>query len=174
MNGNLHHSKTLSLLHRQVGFSYISALILVAVIGITLTTGSRYWSTIMKRERETELLFRGNQIYKAIESYYKTVPEGKIAQYPSSFKDLLKDPRYLTPRRHLRRLYKDPMTQDGQWGIIMTSNGRLKGVFSKSKEFPLKSGNFPSIYEDFEKAQTYSDWKFVFTPEKDKQSKKPG
>lgn len=169
MNGRLlqkkygHHN-------RQAGFSYISALIFVVVIGITLTTGSRYWSTVIKREKETELLFRGHQIYKAIESYFKTAPEGRTAQYPSSFRDLLKDPRYLTPKRHLRKLYKDPMSEDGQWGIVMASNGRIKGVFSKSKEIPLKTGHFPSIYEDFEKAQTYSDWKFVYTPEQQKKA----
>ncbi|MBN1848463.1 MAG: type II secretion system protein [Deltaproteobacteria bacterium] len=167
MNGNPLQSRAVPL-HQQFGFSYISALIFVAVIGITLTTGSKYWSTIIKRERETELFFRGDQIYKAIESYYKATPQGKTAQYPSSFKDLLKDPRYSAPRRHLRKLYEDPMSEDGQWGIIMASKGQLKGVFSKSEEKPLKSGNFPSIYEEFEKAQTYSDWKFVYTPEKQK------
>jgi type II secretory pathway pseudopilin PulG len=152
------------------GFSYISALIFIAIIGMTLTAGSRYWSTIIKREKEQELLFRGDQIRKAIESYYKTAPGGKGSQYPSSMKDLIKDPRSLTPQRHLRKFYSDPMTENGQWGIIVTSNGRLKGVFSKSKEVPLKSGNFPSVYEDFEKAATYSDWKFVFILEKTKKT----
>lgn len=156
----------------QKGFSYISALIFVAIIGITLTTGSRYWSTIIKREKEQELLFRGDQIRKAIESYYKIAPSGRRDQYPQTLNDLLKDPRFPTTQRHLRKIYKDPITNNGEWGIILAPNRRIKGVFSKSKDIPLKTGNFPSVYKDFEKATTYSDWKFVYTPEKTKKIQK--
>ncbi|MBW1863002.1 MAG: type II secretion system protein, partial [Deltaproteobacteria bacterium] len=143
------------------GFSYISALIFVSVMGISITAASTYWSTIMKREREKELLFRGDQIRRAIESYYTGAPGGGGKKYSRSLKELLKDPRYPAPRRHLRKLYKDPMDVDREWGFIMASGGRIKGVFSKSKEKPLKVGNFPAEYENFEKAKTYSDWKFV-------------
>jgi type II secretory pathway pseudopilin PulG len=156
----------------QTGFSYISALIFVAVIGITLTAGSRYWSTMIKREKEQELLFRGDQIRKAIEVYYKAASGGRGSQYPSSLKDLLKDPRLPTPQRYLRKVYKDPMTDEGQWNIVMAPNGRIKGVFSKSKDIPIKVGNFPAIYEDFEKAETYADWKFVYAPEEQKKQTK--
>ena len=152
---------------RENAFSYISALIFVTVIGISLTSGSAYWSTIIKREKERELLFRGDQIRRAIESYYKGAPGGGGSQYPVSLNDLLKDPRYLVPKRYLRRIYKDPMTEDGQWGLIMAPGARIKGVFSNSKEEPLKVGNFPNDYKIFEKAATYSDWRFVYTPEKE-------
>ncbi len=156
----------------QTGFSYISALIFVAIIGITLTTGGRYWSTMIKREKEQELLFRGDQIRKAIEAYYKAAPGGRGSQYPSSFKDLLKDSRFPTPQRYLRKIYKDPMTEDGEWDVIMSPNNRIKGIFSKSKDVPIKVGNFPAVYDEFEKAETYSDWKFVYAPEQKKKETK--
>lgn len=152
---------------RESAFSYISALIFVAVIGISLTAGSTYWSTIIKREKEKELLFRGDQIRRAIESYYNGAPGGGGSQYPALLNDLLKDPRYLATQRHLRKIYKDPMTKDGQWGLIKTQGGRIKGVFSKSVEQPLKAGNFPEEYKDFEKAVQYSDWRFEYSPETD-------
>jgi len=151
----------------ESAFSYISALIFVAVIGISLTSGSTYWSTVIKREKEKELLFRGDQIRKAIGSYYNGAPGGAGSQYPASLNDLLKDPRYLTTQRHLRKIYKDPMTKDGQWGLIKVQGERIKGVFSKSEEKPFKTGNFPAEYEDFEKAVKYSDWKFVYPSEKE-------
>lgn len=146
------------------GFAYLGALVLVVVCGIALTGASEYWSTIAKREREKELLFRGTQIRNAIESYYKQVPAGGSPTYPGSLKDLLKDPRYMTVHRYLRKIYPDPMTKDGKWGLVLAPGGKVKGVFSKSKKKPLKVGNFPDEFQSFENAKTYSDWKFEYNP----------
>ena len=151
----------------EPGFTYIGALILVVVTGIALTSASTYWSTKVRREREAELLFRGEQIRKAIGSYYEKAPPGWAKSYPSRLEDLLKDPRYMKVVRHLRRIYRDPMTEDGQWGLVLDSKGRIKGVYSKSKEKPMKIGGFPKGYEGFEKAKTYQDWKFVYKPPRD-------
>ncbi len=148
-------------------FSYISVLIFMAVMGISLTAGGTYWSTVIKREKEKELLFRGEQIRCAIESYYNGAPGGGGTQYPSALNDLLKDSRYLATRRYLRKVYSDPMTRDGQWGLVMAPGGRIKGIFSKSKEKPLKVGNFSEDNKSFENAETYSDWRFVYPIEKD-------
>jgi type II secretory pathway pseudopilin PulG len=146
-------------------FTYITALIFVMVIGITLTTGSAYWSTIMKREKEKELLFRGDQICRAIEGYYNSAPGGGSKIYPASLKDLLKDSRYLATKRYLRKIFKDPMTKDGQWGLIQAPGGKIKGVYSLSKDHPLKTADFKKDYAVFEKAGIYSDWRFVYPPE---------
>ncbi len=48
------------------------------------------------------------------------------------------------------------------------SKGGVKGIYSKSREKPIKVGNFPSDYEDFEKAKNYSDWKFIYVPKPSK------
>jgi len=48
-----------------------SVMMLVVVMGIALSMTGRYWSTVAKREKEEELLFRGDQIKKGIEQYYK-------------------------------------------------------------------------------------------------------
>jgi type II secretory pathway pseudopilin PulG len=149
---------------RKGGFTYLSVLILVVISGIALTAASKYWSTIAKREKEKELLFRGDQIEKAIESYYQSAPAGSPQEFPQKLEDLLKDPRYLELHRYLRKVYRDPMTRDGVWGLVLASGGRIKGVFSKSEARPLKVGDFPTGYESFEKAGHYSDWKFVYNP----------
>jgi type II secretory pathway pseudopilin PulG len=146
-------------------FTYITALIFVMVIGITLTTGSAYWSTIMKREKEKELLFRGDQICRAIEGYYNGAPGGGSKIYPASLNDLLKDSRYLATKRYLRKIFKDPMTREGQWGLIKAPGGKIKGVYSLSKDPPLKTADFQKDYAVFEMAETYSDWRFVYPPE---------
>ncbi|RLB79613.1 MAG: hypothetical protein DRH15_08710, partial [Deltaproteobacteria bacterium] len=132
-----HHCGLASCLDTK-GFTYIGALILVVVTGIAITAASTYWSTTVRREKEAELLFRGDQIRKAIGSYYERAPSGRAKSYPSRLDDLLRDPRYMKVVRHLRRLYRDPMTDDGQWGLVLDGKGHIKGVFSKSKEKPIK------------------------------------
>jgi type II secretory pathway pseudopilin PulG len=154
---------------KETGFTYIGALVLVVVTGIALSSASQYWSTLMTREKEKELLFRGDQIRNAIDSYYNATPQGRQPSYPSRIEDLLKDPRSLESRRYLRRLYTDPMT-GGKWGIISDGKGGVKGVFSLCEKTPLKSSGFQTGYESFEKAKAYTDWKFVSNPQPAKTS----
>ncbi|MBL0715206.1 MAG: type II secretion system protein [Desulfosarcina sp.] len=156
----------LRFLRTHSGFSYIGVLLAVAITGIAMTAANRYWSTIVQREREAELLYRGNQIREAIESYYENPPAGQSKQYPHAIGDLLKDPRYPQVRRHLRKWYKDPLTGNDNWVLIQDAGGGIKGVYSPHQGRPLKSGNFPKEYESFETAGSYADWKVVFVPEK--------
>jgi type II secretory pathway pseudopilin PulG len=156
-----------NMLNRK-GFTLIGVLAFIVVTGISLTAASKYWSTVIKREKEEELLFRGDQIKSAITSYYKHTPKGRTPSYPRNLEDLLKDSRFMSVRRHLRKVYKDPATEDGTWGLIKDSKGGVKGVFSQSKSKPIKTGNFSEEYKDFEKAKTYSDWRFVHKKEKTK------
>jgi len=154
------------------GFTYLGALIIVVILSISLTAASKYWSTVIQREREKELIFRGDKIRRAIESYYKGAPAGRTTAYPRSLQSLIKDERYLAARRHIRKIYLDPMAEDGEWALVRDSKGGIKGVFSRGKKKPIKVGNFPSEYFDFEKAKTYADWKFVFLPGTSRKEKK--
>ncbi len=146
------------------GFSYIGVLMTVAIVGIAITAANRYWSTVIQREHEAELLFRGHQIREAIRSYYENPPGGQGKQYPRAIEDLLRDPRYPQTRRHLRRWYADPMTGSNDWILIQDAGGRIKGIGSAHPGRPLKRGNFPQVYGEFEAAASYADWKFVYTP----------
>jgi len=158
----------------HLGFTYVTVLIFIAVTGIALAGISKYWSSVLKREREKELLYRGGQIRKAIESYFNST-SGSSHRYPKSLNDLIKDPRFPDIRRHLRKLYRDPMTiclkNKGKWGLIHDVNNNIKGVYSISNETPQKRGNFSTEYENFEKAKKYSDWKFVYSPKQGTRTK---
>lgn len=144
----------------------------MVISGIALTSAGTYWSTVVRREKEAELLFRGDQIYHAIESFYKSAPGGSSPRYPASLKELLKDPRYPEVRRHLRRPYKDPMTPEGKWGLVLDAKGRVKGVYSLSGEKPMKVSGFLPQYASFERAKRYSDWRFVYEPKQGKKTPK--
>jgi type II secretory pathway pseudopilin PulG len=144
------------------GFTLLAVLFMTTVFGISLMGANHYWRTMIKRENEKELLFRGDQLRKGIKSYYQGGVRGRSGFYPPTLEALLKDPRSMTIKRHVRRIYRDPMTKSGEWGIIRDKNGKIKGVFSKSREKPLKVSEFPREYARFETALIYSEWRFVY------------
>src|SRR6266540_3211590 len=90
------------------GFAYIALLVAIIIIGISLGAAGKYWSNVMLRDKEEELIFRGEQYRKAIDSYASVPGKGKV--FPSSIDDLLKDSRSAAGLRHLRQKYKDPIT----------------------------------------------------------------
>lgn len=154
----------ISALEKNSGFTLVSVLCMIVVMSIAMMGASKYWQTTVKRENEKELIFRGDQIRQAIKSYYHSSKDERNPSYPQNFQALLKDPRSLAVKRHLRKPYKDPMTENGEWGVVLDKGGKLKGIFSKSKKKPLKISGFSKEYTYFENAKTYSDWRFVYDP----------
>lgn len=141
------------------GFTYFGVLFLVMLIGLALTGALELWSTASQRARERDLLWVGNQYARALQSYYQHSPGPK--QYPQSLDQLLDDRRFPVTRRHLRKLYADPITGDTQWGFVLSPDGRIVGVHSLSEDEPRKKAEFPRRWEDFNQRQKYSEWRFV-------------
>jgi hypothetical protein len=76
--------------------------------------------------------------------------------------DLLKDPRSPAVRRHLRKVFVDPVTGSAQWGIVWQGDhAGVLGVYSLSQAKPLKIGNFDARFHGFENKLHLSDWKFM-------------
>jgi len=144
---------------KQSGFTYVGMMIFVAIAGAGLAAYAQVASHASQREKEAELLFRGNAFQAAIASYYK-----KEQRYPRSLGELLEDKRYPMPVRHLRKLYRDPMTGEPDWALVEAPGGGVMGVHSKSEREPVKTANFLARNQDFEGAQRYADWKFVHSP----------
>lgn len=143
------------------GFTYVALLAAIVIIGIVLSSAGKYWSTVMQREKEAELLFRGEQYRLAIERYYTAIPGRQ--QMPPSIDELLKDSRTVSGKRYLRRHYKDPITgEDFELIRDKAQGNRIIGVFSKSEKTPIKQAGFPEGYEEFEGKQSYAEWKFSF------------
>src|SRR3954469_4884466 len=145
---------------RSRGFTYMTVLFIVAVISAGLALVGEGWETAAKREKETELLFVGNEYRKAITRYYLA---GKN-QYPRAVEDLMKDPRQPGTVRYLRRNYTDPITGKAEWGIVKAPDGGIAGVYSLSELKPLKSASFRVRDAGFEAAAPYADWKFIYSP----------
>ncbi|MDI1298996.1 type II secretion system protein [Methylotenera sp.] len=144
------------------GFTYIGLMIMVAISGIALAGVGIVWHQDMQREREKELLFIGNAYRQAISSYYENSPSG-IKQYPRKLDDLMLDKRFPNIKRHIRRLYIDPIAREAVWGLVLDQE-RIIGVYSQSSLKPIKRKQFPEPYGDFSGANKYSDWKFTYMP----------
>lgn len=148
---------------KHAGFTYMGVLFAVAFLGVSLALIGSVWKTSQQRENEQELLFIGDQFRSAIKSYYESTPSA-IKQYPKSFEQLIKDDRYVVPQRYLRRVYRDPITNGFDWGIVRSPEGNIVGVYSLSNKVPRKQANFMEKYAAFAKAKHYSDWQFVYRP----------
>ena len=145
---------------RQRGFTYIGVLVLVVLIGFMLASGAQVAHTVAQRERETELLFIGHQYREAIGRFVRD-----NHRFPTALEELLQlDGVGPAPAHYIRRLYRDPMTRALDWQLIPAPGVGFMGVASSSKEVPLRKASFDDVDVDFEKAETYGDWIFIFNP----------
>lgn len=144
------------------GFTYILLLVVLATASILAGVTASVTSTYVQRDLEQELIFRGLQYRRAIESYYQA---GMPRAYPRSLDDLLKDPRFVH-RIHLRRRYEDPFERGSEdWLTVINEQGDIIGVASRSKKKPLKTANFPKEVMIIDGETSYQNWHFVYIPE---------
>lgn len=80
------------------GYAMAALLVALSVMAILFGMALPAWRTFVQREREAELIFRGEQYAQAIGLFSR-----RTGGFPASF-DALRDGRYI------RKLYKDPMT----------------------------------------------------------------
>ena len=146
----------------QRGLVLVGLLIVIALLGVAAVRLSEAASTSAQRERENQLLWVGQQYRMALDSYYRMTP-GPIKHLPVQLTDLLLDPRFPQPVRHLRQLYPDPIQPDIPWGIVRQGN-QIIGIYSQSDGVPFRQANFPQGLESFEGAGHYSNWMFIYVP----------
>lgn len=146
---------------QQGGFTYVGLIVLVMIVGLVGAATLKVESLIRRAQAEEELLEVGAEFTRALRSYAAATPRGQ-PQQPPSLNELLRDPRFQEPRRHLRKIYIDPITGNDQWGILYLSGDKgVIGVHSLSDTKPLKIGNFDSRFQGFDNADVISDWRFT-------------
>lgn len=143
------------------GFTYVALVVLLAVLGLVAAAGLKVGALRQRAAAEEELLEIGAAFSEALRSYAAATPVGK-RQQPPNLQALLKDPRFPETRRHLRKIFVDPITGKDEWGVVtMGDNVGVVAVYSLSTSRPLKVGNFDSRFVNFENKERISDWKFT-------------
>lgn len=143
----------------QRGMLLLGTLVMLAVIAATGVHVGMGFGQERARADEEELLFVGEQYRQAIESYWRASPGG-IRSWPTRLEDLLADTRFPQPRRHLRKLFRDPLAPDRDWGLVTLGTG-IVGVYSRADGEPWRRSGFPQRQSRFAEARSYEDWKFT-------------
>jgi type II secretory pathway pseudopilin PulG len=142
------------------GFTYLGLLILVAILGIASVATIKVGALAQRRSAEEQLLYIGSEFQNAFASYAGATPTGQ-SRLPHSLQDLLKDPRYPNIRRHLRKMYVDPLTGKEEWGLVtMPGIPGIAGVYSLSEDKPIKVGSFDVAFQHFKDKESYREWQF--------------
>lgn len=168
----------------QAGFAFLLVLLLATLVLIALSVAVPRVLTEGQREKEEEVVFRGNQYRRALGLYFR-----RYGRFPLKITELLRS----NDRSYLRRAYPDPMTRDGQWRLLRVGPGgefigsvnrpRLPGVSPDDRSRPRTGGagmrqgadspypiigvasdNQAESIRVFEDHTHYDEWEFVFDP----------
>jgi general secretion pathway protein G len=154
----------LSCIRNSFGVTLIELIVTMAIMSILATAILPLSKVTYTRSKELELRQDLRIIRESIDEYKSLVDENKIPKqalasgYPESLEILVKGVELQGPvpvrQKFLRRIPKDPMTEDGEWGLRSYSDepdsdiwgGQdVYDVFSKSDKTALDG----SFYRDW-------------------------
>lgn len=131
---------------RESGYALLVVLLMAALVLISLSAAVPRLLTQGQREKEEELIFRGEQYRRAIGLFYK-----KYGRFPRSIDELLET----NDRAFLRRPFPDPMTRDGEWRWIRVGpSGELIGSVNEHPPLGRPESSPESSAESSETAET--------------------
>jgi type II secretory pathway pseudopilin PulG len=114
----------------EAGYMLLAVICMVALVLLSLAIAAPKVAAAIQRDRELELIHRGEQYKRAIRLYYK-----KFGNYPSSIDQLEKTNNI----RFLRKRYLDPLTGKDDWKLVLLGQAHLcpLGFFGQ----PLGTGS---------------------------------
>lgn len=130
-------------------------LVWVAALGAVAAHALQLGAAFTRRQAEAELLAIGAEFEAALRSH---------GAPPRAWQELLRDPRVPGVRRHLRRVYADPLSGRPDWGLLRDAQGGIVGVYSLAPGQPLKRSGFAPAQAHFAQASGYHDWVFTARP----------
>lgn len=106
-------------------------LLALALMAIALGTAVPALTTQIRRDKETEMIHRGEQYARAVRRYYK-----KFGRYPSRLEEL----ENTNNIRFLRKRYKDPMSPSGNWRVLHVGDVKIGVAGSTGNLTPVAQG----------------------------------
>ena len=98
------------------GFALAALLVAIAVLSVLMLVALPTWRHHVQREKEAELIFRGEQYARAIGLYQRKL----AGAFPPSLDALVE-------QKFLRRRYKDPISGDDFEPVFANSQAALSG-----------------------------------------------
>lgn len=131
----------------QEGFTFLWLVLGLLLLGlgtqhVFVSVAQQQLSAQMRQQ--ARLVEAYNQALQA----YRDASPGSRKQYPAELKDLLLDTRQIQTRRHLRRLYPDPLQPQldptQAWGLVRDEQGRITRVYSLQKNLSAGADAAPT------------------------------
>ncbi len=163
-------SINVSLIRNQRGILMIMAVGALALLAIAALQLRSHWQRDHIREMEQELLFRGRQYVSAIDAFIQANP----GRHPESLKDLFE-------KKYIRQLYPDPMTEHGEWNLVIQpataeqkklqiiSPTQLPRYLANSRLVGVCSASTSEAMLEYREKQRYSEWAFFVGDDPQKQ-----
>jgi type II secretory pathway pseudopilin PulG len=185
--------------NREAGYTMVLLIWALMLMSILMGVAVQTVTFQMQREREAELIFRGEQYVEAIRLYQQ-----KYGRNPMQLKEL-----WEAKPRVIRKKWKDPMTDSENWGLVFMgqaghqirprtagldrdqtptptptptpSPGGREGAFGASDKPPQEIGPIIGVYSrscddsirTYKGRTTYCEWKFTLE-QKQQKGTKPG
>ncbi len=156
---------------QERGFTLAAVLVIMAVMAIFLTVAVETATFQQRREKEEELIFRGNQIVEGIRLF-----RARNGRFPMTLTELAK-----AKPRVLRKLWPDPMTGIPNWEPVFLGEEGTPGPRIAPVPTPTpgiggpaqggeKTGPIIGVHSRvcadsikvLDGRTRYCDWKFVF------------
>lgn len=151
-------------LGRQQGYALLALLGLVGLLGLGLAWAGPHWQDAQARERELEWLRVGQMYAQALTQYRADAP-GSLRELPRELGELVRDGRYIAPRRQLRALYTDPLRPGQPWAVLRDASRQIVGVYSLSTATPfMQSSVAPPGLQPLGPGEGYQRWVFLAAP----------
>ncbi len=96
------------------GYVMIMLMLIVSILAIGLLVALPVWETQLRREKEEELIFRGNQYVEAVRLFQLKNP----GRFPATLEELDEE-------RFIRKLFRDPMSPTGEWNVVLFVGGAV-------------------------------------------------
>jgi type II secretory pathway pseudopilin PulG len=87
-------------------------MMMLTVLNILVAAALPKWSHVIRREKEEELISRGFQYAEAFRIF-----QNRFQRLPNRLEELIE-----VEPRSIRKLWKDPMTDDGTWVLLRPGN----------------------------------------------------
>jgi hypothetical protein len=120
----------------ESGYALLVIMFLLDLLVVSLSAITQATLTEARREKEAEMIWRGQQYARGVRMYYS-----KMRRFPTSLDDLTQ-PK--TGIRFMRKAYKDPMNEvDGSWRLIYVGpNGQLIGSLN---QYTIDSSGYGTV-----------------------------
>ncbi len=156
------------------GYALLTAILAVAIFSVMMLKARTLWQTELRRDLEEEMIFRARQYVRAIEFFRVK----NLSVFPQNLDVLFE-------KKFLRKRFKDPMTPEGKWNVVMmpaNAQGKANLLIVPEDMVPeyitranivgVSSSSCEEGFKEYRKKKKYCEWAIYLGDQVDKEMPK--